>query len=66
MADAASKGRVGQGENNVNAKLRDEYIPTIRKLHAHGTLQDDIADMYGVTQQAIQQVCSRKTWKHIK
>ena len=53
------------GERNPYAKLRDEDIPEIFRLHRDGFSCRRIAKIYGVTDVAISCVLRRKTWRHI-
>jgi hypothetical protein len=41
------------GEANPNAALSDEQVRNLRVLYAHGATQQQLANHYGVTTQAV-------------
>jgi hypothetical protein len=45
------------------AKLNEEKVRKIRKLHAEGVRQIELAQRYGVTQQTISHIIGRRTWR---
>lgn len=51
-----------RGTENPNAKLTAEEVVAIRRSHAYGARQVDLAADYGVTQALISQIIRRKTW----
>lgn len=55
-----------KGELNPGAKLRDEDIPEIIKMLESGLLQKDVGEVFGVGQQAISKIYSKKHWAHIQ
>jgi hypothetical protein len=64
--DMISKGRGLIGEKSGHAKLNDEKVRKIRRLHAAGYANaTGLAAMYGVTQSNISMILSRKTWAHL-
>ena len=69
MADMASKGRGRNngsvGQNNNNAKLRENDIREIRSLAATGGTRVEIAKQFNVTPQHISDVVLHKRWRHI-
>jgi len=65
LADAARKGRVSRGEHAPKAKLLPRQVQEIRAKYAGGFLQDDLAAEYGVYQNAIHEIVTRKSWKHV-
>lgn len=64
--DRDVKGRGPRGERNWCAKLAPSDIPIIRKLHAAGATQIELAKRFGVSQGAISGVVNRTTWVHIR
>ena len=62
MADMMAKGRSSQGSKHGQAKLTEAQVLAIR---ASGAARLALATKYGVTNHAIYEVLSRKTWKHI-
>lgn len=55
MRDMIEKGRGNMlpGERNQNAKLKNAYIPEIRKLYGEGWSQREITEKYSVAQTTI-------------
>jgi len=51
---------------NLVRKLRKEDIPVIKKMYADGTMQKDIAKVYGVANNTISQAISGKNWRESK
>lgn len=54
------------GELNPRAKLSTEDIPTIRQRRACGETYASIARDFGVSLHSIHDVCTGKTWTHIR
>jgi len=73
VKDKMDKGRhkVGSGENAVKgehhhkAKLKNEDIIKIRKLHQEGVKATKLASKYNVDRVSIHNIVSRRTWKHL-
>jgi hypothetical protein len=66
MQDAVTRGRTARGEKQPLSKLTEAQVLEIRKSYsAGGVTQSQLAQKYGVIQQAIQLVVTRKRWKHI-
>ncbi len=65
VRDAARKGRFGdrKGENSPRAVLKSEYVPAIRCMHSEGWTQKSIANQFGVSRGAIQQIVNGNNWK---
>jgi len=63
--DTVSKARTRHGEARPQAKLRAAQIPVIRRMHAAGAAQGDLARRYGVTQQTISNVVVYRTWRRV-
>ena len=53
------------GDGHLNAKLTARAVAEIRRLHAAGTPQTQIARQFNVTPQAICLIVKRKNWKHV-
>ena len=64
--DMINKGRKAIGSKVNSSKLKESDIPTIRKRLNNGEISSDIAIDYGVTSNAIAQIKTGKTWKHIQ
>lgn len=54
-----------QGELNPQAKLTADHVIAIRRRHASGELQKDIALDLGVHKATINDIVLRKKWKHL-
>ncbi len=63
VQDKVEKLRHVFGENNYNAKFKDEDIRAIRNSNESGLL---LAARYDVTPSTISYIRSGKTWKHVK
>jgi hypothetical protein len=66
--DRARKGRSNtlRGSKNQSAKLVESSIPRIRELHSSGLFsQEEIGDMFGVTQKVIHGIVRGKSWTHV-
>jgi hypothetical protein len=58
--------RLKRGEDNVNSKLTEERVRSIRIEYASGTTtQDELARKYHVARNAIWMILKRKTWAHV-
>lgn len=55
----------GVGEKNYHAKLKNIDIPIIRKMLKKGISQRKIANLFGVSQRAINFINTNQTWKGI-
>jgi len=53
------------GEDCTWAKLTESDVCEIRRLHAGGWFQYEIAEEYDVHPLTVSLICSRKNWKHI-
>lgn len=58
----AQKRPFRRGENSSAAKITECEVRAIRTMDAP---QQEIADMFGITQTAVSQIKLRKTWKHV-
>jgi hypothetical protein len=65
--DRDRKGRTNKmyGESNPKAKLTNADIISIRKMRSDGVAQQAIADIFGVSQNAISRIDRRKTWAKV-
>ena len=69
MRDRDAKGRhvSVKGESVNNAKLTEADVREIRRLYATGNYhQIDIAEIFLITQAAINHIVNRKNWRHVK
>src|SRR5262249_51170184 len=58
--------RVLRGERSNLAKLTEEDVVAIRRLHASGNLRNaDLGVMFGVAERSIYHIVRRKTWTHL-
>ncbi len=66
-ADSVLHGTNARGEICGNAKIKDGDVLKIRRLLADGNLtQNEIGNMFGVTQSNISYIKLRKGWKHLE
>ncbi len=63
MVERQRRKGVGVGAQNGRAKLTQEMAEEIRAIYASGISQQDIADAYGVSQNAVSQVILRKRYR---
>lgn len=54
------------GTSNGESKLNDDLVRYARKMRLRGIRFDDIAAVFGVSDNTIRQAIHRKTWKHVK
>ncbi|MFB7114838.1 hypothetical protein [Streptomyces sp. NPDC056291] len=67
MRDMTEAERQGRGEDNGNAELTELDVREIRRLFAaRAASQRALAAQFGVSQGAIHQIVTRKTWKHVE
>jgi DNA-binding NarL/FixJ family response regulator len=65
VSDRHGRGRNACGERiTATAKLTDDKVIEIRRLHADGTTKRDLARQFGVTRRSVSDIVRRKTWKH--
>lgn len=53
------------GTQRFNAKLNNNDVADIRRLHTEGVAGNKIARIYNVTPGTIRAAVNRKTWKHV-
>ena len=63
--DMVCKKRSRFGEKNINAKLTDQDVVSIRTLRKQNHKIREIARMFGVDHRAIQFIIRGVTWKHV-
>lgn len=68
MRDKMAKGRhhYMRGERVNGAKLTEDQVIEIRRRIVHGEPRHDLANEYGVSKATIVDVCSGRSWKHVK
>lgn len=55
----------GKGEANGYAKLTDDIVRQIRKMHREGVVQRRIAEQFGLHWAHVNDIVHRRIWKHI-
>jgi hypothetical protein len=60
--DKRRDGTARTGETNVNAKLTEDDVREIRRLHALGVDHDVLAAQYPVSRSMIDKICTRECW----
>lgn len=65
MADKVRDGTDGRGTKNKRAKLTEEKVYEIRRLHSKGASSRTIAERFRVSQAAINAVVSGRNWNHL-
>jgi len=71
--DMSSKGRTAvqknpdlyKGTGNPHAKLNEDKVREIRKLHKEGLSKHEIADRFNISTSLVYLVYSRRTWGHV-
>jgi hypothetical protein len=68
MTDKVEKKRhrCPKGEGQWKAKLTEDDVRHIRKMHAKGATQRSIAEHFGMTFQGIWDIVHRKNWKNVE
>lgn len=64
-ADKERHGTSHRGTRHPLAKLSDGSVRAVRKLFARGVQQKELAQFYGVSRRAINNIVNRRTWTHI-
>lgn len=70
MADAASKGRLGQawkkgdmkGSKNPGAKMNETAVRAMRELRKAGWKYADLAEAFGVSYKQVYCICTGRNW----
>lgn len=60
------RGNPARGENHGQAKLTEEAVRDMRQLRRDGWLLRAIGRAHGVTEKTAHEVCTYKTWRHVK
>jgi transcriptional regulator len=50
----------------VTAKLTEEDVRTIRRLRTNGKTQQEIANMFDITQATVSSILLRKSWSWLE
>lgn len=58
-------GNGGEGTKNPAAKLSDNDVLSIRRLHEDGARPTDLAARFGVSRASIYNILQRKRWQHL-
>jgi hypothetical protein len=65
LADRNGAGTAPRGSRNVNAKLSEADVRSIRAAHARGDRTQDLSTRYGVHRQTIYRIVTYKGWAHL-
>lgn len=66
MRDMVTRNRSLVGERNNKSKLKEEDVIKIREmLKSNKYTQKEIADIFGITNQMVSNINTRKSWNHI-
>lgn len=65
MDDCRAHNTVPEGERNAHAKLTNEQVIEIRRLHAQGMLHRDIGKIYSMSRTNITNIVNGKIWRHL-
>lgn len=63
--DRVARGRQIQGTVHHNAKLTDDAVRDIRRLHAAGANISQLSRQFDINRHQIRDVIRRKWWKHV-
>jgi DNA-binding MarR family transcriptional regulator len=61
VRDKQERGRQPKGENHYAAKLSDQDVIDMRKAHAGGAWQGDLARKYGVDPSHVSDIINNKS-----
>lgn len=65
MMDKLAHGTMVHGSSTPSSKLSENQVEEIRRLKNQGEKQVKIAALFNISQSAISNIITRKTWKHI-
>lgn len=67
-ADREAKGRGVRkhGSEHVGAKLAEDDVRRMRQLHAEGTSQRSLSEMFSVSNQLVSAIVNHKVWQHVE
>lgn len=57
--------KMSRGEHRYNAKLTDDLVREIRRLHQNGMRGRAIGKAFGITESAVSAIVHGKSWKHV-
>ena len=63
--DKVRKGRIPNGIEHHRAKITEQDVREIRKLHSEGVFQEVIAKKFGLGQSTVSTIIRRTGWKHV-
>lgn len=63
--DKVVRGRSLKGERHSLAKLTNDEVRQIRRLHSEGVRSGKIAKRFGIDRTNVWQIATRRTWRHI-
>jgi DNA-binding NarL/FixJ family response regulator len=64
--DRVLDGTHSRGTACVTAKLTEEDVRTIRRLRTNGKTQQEIANMFDITQATVSSILLRKSWSWLE
>jgi len=64
--DKIAHGTLMKGDTHANSKLTVAKVREIKRRHAQGEQQQDIAKDYGVHKATVNDIFTGKTWRHVK
>jgi len=64
-ADKSLHGTLMLGDDHTNAKLSVDRVKEARRLASTGVYRKDIAKMFNVSRQTIDDAVNRKVWAHV-
>jgi DNA invertase Pin-like site-specific DNA recombinase len=65
MADAAKKGMLRRGEQHGMAKLTEDQVREIRRLHQSGSRIVDLATQFSISREMIRRILNGRSWSHV-
>ena len=65
LSDAAKKGRLARGARNIQTKLTEANVATMRAEWANGVPVLVLARKYGVSTGTVYPAIARRTWKYV-
>ena len=65
LRDMAKKGRSTRGENNTQARLKENDLKFIKLWIHHGLTDEEIAKKYKVSRSNINAIRNGKRWNHV-
>lgn len=66
MRDRRAKGRYSIGAANPNARLTEEKVLIVWRLKAEGLSHSRIAKTVGAAREAVRDILSGRTWRHVR